>query len=124
MIGVQAANAPSVYLSWKEGRIVSTSSADTIADGLATRVPFELTFSIIKDQIDDIVTVTERELRESVFHFFRTTHQAAEPAAAATLAAARKLAGELAGKKVVLIHSGCNIDSQLMGTILQEYSVV
>ncbi len=122
VIGVQAEKAPSIYLSWKKGSIVETDSAETIADGLATRVPFELTFSILRNQIDDIVTVSEQELRLAVFQIFRTTHHVAEPAAAATLAAALKLSSRLSGKKVVLALTGCNIDSVLLRDILVEYS--
>jgi threonine dehydratase len=123
VVGVQAENAPSIYLSWKKGRIVETDSADTIADGLATRVPFELTYSILRDQIDDIVTVSEDELRLAVYQVFRTTHHVAEPAAAATVAAGLKLKSRLRGKKVVLALTGCNIDSVLLGEILMEYSL-
>ena len=123
VVGVQAENAPSIYLSWKKGRIVETDSADTIADGLATRVPFELTYSILRDQIDDIVTVSEEELRLAVYQVFRTTHHVAEPAAAATVAAGLKLKSRLRRKKVVLALTGCNIDSVLLGEILMEYSL-
>lgn len=122
VVGVQAERAPSIYLSWKQGSIVKTDSADTIADGLATRVPFGLTFSILRNQIDDIVTVSEEELRLAVFQIFRTTHHVAEPAAAATVAAAIKLGSQLSGKKVVLALTGCNIDSVLLRDILVEHS--
>jgi threonine dehydratase len=122
VVGVQAENAPSIYLSWKKGSIVETESADTIADGLATRVPFELTYSILRDQIDDILTVSEEEIRLAVFQVFRTTHHVAEPAAAATVAAGLKLKSRLRGKKVVLALTGCNIDSILLREILVENS--
>lgn len=120
VIGVQAENAPAVYRSWKQGKMIQTDSADTIADGLATRVPFELPFSILQKQIDEIITVSEDELRTAVYQFFRTTHQVAEPAAAATLAAAYKLRSRLKGLKTVLILSGCNIASNLLAEILQD----
>jgi threonine dehydratase len=110
VIGVQAERAPSVYLSWKEGRITETESADTFADGLATRVPFEMTFNIIRGGISDIVTVSEEEMRSSVRLLLETTHNLAEGAGAAPLAAALKLRDRLRGKKVVIILSGGNID--------------
>lgn len=122
VIGVQASRAPAVYLSWKQGCFVETESCDTIADGLATRVPFELPLSIISRYIDDIVTVEECEIREAVYEFFRTTHHVAEPAAAATLAAARKLGSRIAGKRVVLILSGGNISTEVFRGILSEFS--
>ena len=110
VIGVQAERAPSVYLSWKEGRIIETESADTFADGLATRVPFEMTFNIIREGISVIVTVSEEEMRSSVRLLLETTHNLAEGAGAAPLAAGLKLRDRLRGKKVVIILSGGNID--------------
>ncbi len=122
VIGVQAENAPSIYRSWKEGRIVTTDSADTVADGLATRVPFELTFSIIQEQIDDIILASEREIESAVYDYYRTTHNVAEGAAAAALAAALKIKDRLSGKSVVLILTGGNIATELFAQILNRYS--
>lgn len=121
VIGVQAEKAPAVYLSWKTGAEVTTDSANTIADGLATRVPFELTFSLIKDTIDDIVTVSEDELAWAVYQIFRTCHNVAEPAGAAALAGAAKIRNQIAGKKVVLILSGSNITRAMFQDILSKY---
>lgn len=121
VIGVQAEQAPSMYLSWKQGAVVITESAETIADGLATRVPFELTFSLIKDTIDDMVTVSEEELAWAVFQIFKNSHNVAEPAGAAALAGAAKLRGRIAGKKVVLVLSGGNISTDLFLEILSRY---
>ncbi|MDA2925783.1 threonine dehydratase [Acidobacteria bacterium AH-259-G07] len=122
VVGVQAERAPSVYRSWKEGKIQTTDCCDTMADGLATRVPFELTFSIICRHVDDIVTVSEEELAGAVYHLYRTTHNVAEGAGAAALAAARKFGRQLAGKKVVLILSGSNIEAGLFRRILEEHA--
>ncbi len=120
VIGVQAANAPSIYLSWKKGEKVTTDSADTMADGLATRVPFEMTFDIIHRYVDEVVTVTEEELMEAVFRIFQTTHNVAEGAGAATTAAAFKLRSRLAGKKVALVLSGGNITASLFQQVLER----
>jgi threonine dehydratase len=122
VIGVQAEKAPAVYLSWKKGSEVITESADTIADGLATRVPFELPFSLIKDTIDDIVTVSEDELAWAVYEVFRTSHNVAEPAGAAAVAGAARLRNRIAGKKVVLILSGGNISGTMFQKILARYN--
>ena len=75
VIGVQAERAPAIYLSWKEKRLISTESADTFADGLATRVPAEMTQNIINQKVDDIVTVSEEELRVQsvIYSFIRIT---------------------------------------------------
>lgn len=121
VIGVQADQAPAVYLSWKQGELVTTESSHTMADGLATRVPFELTFSIIRRLVDEIVTVTEEELCEAVYHLYRTTHNVAEGAGAAATAAALKLRSRLAGKKVVVVLSGCNIEARIFQGILEKY---
>ncbi|MFQ5739707.1 MAG: threonine dehydratase [Acidobacteriota bacterium] len=121
VIGVQAENAAAVYLSWKQGAIVTTESADTMADGLATRVPFELPFSIINRHVDEIVTVNEEELERAVFQLYRTTHNIAEGAGAASTAAAYKLRNQLGGKKVVLVLSGCNISAAILGRILAKF---
>lgn len=120
VIGVQAEKAPAVYASWKQGKTITTDSADTMADGLATRVPFELTFSIICKHVDEIVTVSEEEICESIYLLYRTTHNVAEGAGAAATAAARRFGSRLAGKKVVLILSGSNIETALFSQILSN----
>ena len=120
VIGVQAERAPSVYLSWREGRLVETESADTFADGLATRVPFEMTFNIIRRGISDIMTVSEQEIKSGIRLLLETTHNLAEGAGAAPLAAGLKIGGQLKGKKVVLILSGGNIDMATLRWVLMD----
>ncbi len=121
VIGVQAEKAPAVYLSWKKGRMVTTDSADTMAGGLATRVPFELTFSIIRRHADEIVTVSDEELKAAIYQMYRTTHNVAEGAGAAALAAACRFRNRITGKKIVLILSGSNIEAAVFRQILEEY---
>jgi threonine dehydratase len=120
VVGVQAERAPSVYLSWKEGRIIETESADTFADGLATRVPFEMTFNIIRGGISDIVTVSEEEIRAGIRLLLETTHNLAEGAGAAPLAAGLKMRDQLRRKKVVIILSGGNIDLATLKWVLTD----
>ena len=110
IIGVQSERACALSRSLEAGKIVSVDSADTFADGLATRMAFELPFEIVKDQVDRIVLVSEDEMREGVRTALETTHNVAEGAAAASYAAAYKVRASLARKKVVLVHSGHNID--------------
>jgi threonine dehydratase len=110
IIGVQAERAPALAQSLASGRLVSTESADTFAGGLATRFAFELPFSLLKDQLDRVVLVTEEEMREAVREALETTHNVAEGAAAAAYAAARKIRASLAGKRVVIVHTGQNTD--------------
>ena len=120
VIGVQAEKAPSVYLSWKEGRIIETERADTFADGLATRVPFETTFDIIRGGISEIITVSEEEIKSSIRLLLETTHNLAEGAGAAPLAAGIKIGDQLRGKKVVIVLSGGNIDVATLRWVLTD----
>jgi threonine dehydratase len=118
VIGVQAARADAFARSWQTGTRVVGDSADTFAEGMATRVTFDLTFGILKQQLDDIVTLSEDELRDGVRLALRATHNLAEGAGAASLAAAMKLRSELAGKKVVCVMSGGNIDQATLARTL------
>ncbi|MCZ6679791.1 MAG: threonine dehydratase [Candidatus Poribacteria bacterium] len=118
VIGVQAENAPAVYLSWKAGRQVETDSCNTVADGLATRVPFDLPFSILKKGISQIVLVNEEEIREGMRMALRYTHNLAEGAAAAPIVAALKLKAMLADQKVVMVMSGANLDAETLKWVL------
>jgi threonine dehydratase len=112
VIGVQAARADAFARSWRTGTRVVGDSADTFAEGMATRVTFDLTFDILKRELDDVVTLTEEELAAGMRMALRTTHNLAEGAGAAALAASVKLADRLAGKKVVAVMSGGNIDDE------------
>lgn len=120
VIGVQAERAPAVYLSWKERQLVTTDSADTFADGLATRVPAEMTQEIINRLVDEIVTVSEEEMAAAIRLLLFHTHNLAEGAGAAPLAAALKRRRQLAGKRVVIILSGGNIDTATLRWVLQQ----
>jgi len=118
VIGVQAENAPAVYLSWKNKRLFETKYADTFAEGLATRVPFGLTFSIISSMIDDIVLVSESDLKQAILTLLETTRQLAEGAGAASTAATFKLREQLRGKKVALPLTGGNLTFKTLREIL------
>jgi len=120
IIGVQAEKAPSVYLSWKNKRFIKTKSAETFADGLATRVPFKLTLGIINKLIDDIILVSEEEMKKAILTLLETTHQLAEGAGAASTAAAFKLRRRLQGKKVVLVLTGGNLTLQTLRDIFKN----
>ena len=94
------------------------TSADTLAEGIAARVTFDLTFGILKAYLDDFILLTEDELAEGVRLALRTTHNLAEGAGAASLAAAVKLKPSLAGQRVACIMSGGNLDSTRLRGIL------
>jgi threonine dehydratase len=120
IIGVQAENAPAVYQSWKKRRLCETDSANTFADGLATRVAFELPFRLMQEGLDDMVLVSEAEMRQAILRLFRTTHNLAEGAGAASIAAAWQLRHTLHGQKVVMVLSGGNIDLTTLRWVLAE----
>jgi len=119
VIGAQAERAPAVYRSWKEGRLVETGYPDTFAEGLATRVAFELPFSILRKYLDDMVLVSEEEIEQAVVLLLETAHQLAEGAGAAATAAARKISGRIAGKRVALMLSGGNITVEQLRRVLK-----
>jgi threonine dehydratase len=118
IIGVQAARADAFTRSWRSGTRIVGDRADTFAEGVATRVTFDLTYDLLKRELDDIVTLTEEELAEGVRLALRATHNLAEGAGAASLMAAWKLRGELAGKTVVCVMSGGNMDTTVLRRIL------
>ena len=118
VIGVQAIEADAFTRSWRGPQRVFTDRTSTFAEGLATRFSFDLTFGILKRELDDIVTLTEEELEEGVRLALRATHNLAEGAGAASLAAAMKLRDRLRGKKVVAVMSGGNMNAAVLRRIL------
>lgn len=116
IVGVQSTEAPSYALSFKAGRIVSTNSSNTRADGLATRVPDAEAFDIIRKGASRIVEVSDDEIASAIRSYWTDTHNLAEGAGAAALAAATQEKTRLAGKRVGLILSGGNIDFELFRT--------
>lgn len=109
VIGVQTEAMPVVYESWKARRPLAFERGRTFADGLATRVAFELTHEIYTRLVDDIRLVSEDDMRRAIGELLETAHVLAEGAGAAPLAAARAMAGELRGRKVALVVSGGNL---------------
>ncbi len=108
VIAVQAAGAPAAYLAWK-AREWRTAPINTFAGGLATGEPFMMPQQILWQYLDDFVLVEDDELRVGVRLLLEKAKTLAEPAGAASLAAALRLRESLAGKKVALILSGGNI---------------
>jgi threonine dehydratase len=120
VIGVQAARASSAYESWRQKRLVSTGRADTFAEGVQTRVAFEMTQAILWENLREFVLVEEEEMRRAMVHYLERARTLAEGAAAAPLAAAIKLAPELEGKKVVLYLSGGNVSRENLVRVLTD----
>jgi threonine dehydratase len=120
IVGVVAERAPTYALSFAVGKPISTNSADTMAGGLAVRVPNPEALEIILRGAARIVTVSEAEIRRAMRIMLTDTHNAAEGAGAAPLAAALQERQCLAGKRVALIQSGGNIDRALLAEVLAE----
>jgi threonine dehydratase len=120
VIGVQSELAPAMTLSWRCGSPVETDTPRTFAEGMATRVPAALTLEIMRRHVHDMVLVSDPELREAVRLVLRVTHNLAEGAGAAATAAAFQLRNQLAGKTVVGVLSGGNLDLRELRNILAE----
>ena len=118
IIGVQAANADAFTRSFRTGNRVVGESANTFAEGMATRVTFDLTFELLQRELHDIVVLSEEELAEGVRLALRATHNLAEGAGAASLAAAMKIRDQLQGKRVVAVMSGGNLDAAKLRGVL------
>jgi threonine dehydratase len=116
--GVQAERASAIHDSWHAGRPVTHDSADTFADGLATRQPYALTFPALLSGLAGFITVSESEIADAVRLLLRTTHNLAEGAGAAGLAGLRRLSGDLAGREVAVILSGGNIDAETLRRVV------
>src|SRR6266550_2603843 len=109
VIAVQSESAPAMWHAWKNGTLDAYPMMKTEHEGLATRVPFELTNRILWDLLDDFVLVTDEEINDAIRLLAQHAKQVAEGAGAASLAAAIKLRDRLRGKKVVGILTGGNI---------------
>lgn len=122
VIGVQAESADAFTRSWRSGTRVAAERVATLAEGVATRVTFDLPFSILQRELDDVVTLSEEELAGGIRLALRATHNLAEGAGAAPLAAAMKLRERLAGKTVVCVMSGGNLDAATLMRVLATAS--
>ena len=118
VIGVQAEGAPAFYQSWKNGAVRHTDGVKTDAEGLATGRGYELPLLILRNRLDDVVLVSDDEMRNAVRSIFRATGQVAELSGAASTAAAFKIREQLQGKRVILLVSGGNIESKKLADIL------
>jgi threonine dehydratase len=115
---VQATGAPAIYESWKAGRMLELPSADTFADGVATRAAYAMTFPALRDGLADFVTVTDREIANALRLLLTTTHNLVEGAGAVGLAGVMKLREELHDKQVGIFLSGGNIDAATLRQVM------
>jgi len=115
---VQAAGASAIHDAWHLGAPVSKPSADTFADGLATRNTYPFTFGALREGLAGFVTVTDAEIAAAVLLVLRATHTLVEGAGAAGLAGCLGLRRALAGKTVGIVLSGANIDRTTLARVL------
>jgi threonine dehydratase len=120
VIATQSEGAPAMWHAWKNRSLEPYPTMQTEHEGLATRVPFEMTNKILWELLDDFVLVSDEEINEAIRLLARHAKQIAEGAGAASLAAAIKLRGQLQGKKVVGILTGGNITSERFGRMLMN----
>jgi len=123
IVGVQSTGAPSYALSFAAGKPVSTATGNTLADGVATRVPDADAFAIIARGASRIVQVSDDEIAAAVRAYWIDTHNLAEGAGAAPLAAALQEKAGNRGKRVGLILSGGNIDFDLFQKWIAQQAV-
>lgn len=116
--GVQAAGASAIHDAWHLGQPVSLPTAETFADGLATRNTYPFTFGALREGLAGFVTVSEAEIAAAVRLAIETTHTLVEGAGAAGLAGLIKLRAVLAGRTVGVVFSGANIDKQTLRRVL------
>ena len=120
VVGVVSENAAAYALSFDTGHPVSTNSANTIADGMACRVPDPAAVAIINAGAARVVQVSDEEIKTAMRAYYTDCHQLAEGAGAAPLAAAMQERAKLGGKTVGVVLSGGNIDKELYARVLAE----
>ncbi|HEV7411235.1 MAG TPA: threonine dehydratase [Bradyrhizobium sp.] len=113
IVGVQSTEAPSYALSFAAGAVVTTATSNTMADGMATRIPDPDALAIIRKGASRIVQVTDDEVAAAMRAYWTDTHNLAEGAGAAALAAAMQERKTIKGRRVGVVLSGGNIDLDL-----------
>lgn len=121
VVGVQSEAAPCMTYSFREKRPVNTDSCNTFAGGIAVRVAIPEAVNLMLEVVDDVILVSENELKKAMALFLKAVGVLLEGAGAAALAAALKLKDELRGKSVCLVATGCNVDETLQQEILRDY---
>jgi len=123
IIGVEAERSPSMFESVKAGKIIELSSAETFADGIAVRKPGEITFEIVKKYVDDIITLSEEEMKLAIFILAKEAKIIAEGAGASSVAALLSKKVDIKNiSNIVCMISGGNIDMDIFKDILNNFN--
>lgn len=120
VIGVQAAGAPAMLNSRRAGHVEPALSVRTIADGIAVKRPGALTFAMIEQYVDDIVTVDEQEISRAILIFLERSKLMVEGAGAVGLAALLSGKVPVGNQTVATVVSGGNIDVSLLSRIIEK----
>ena len=120
IMGVQSERAPSYFLSWKKGSAVETETCDTIADGLATRIPVLANVEAIRELVDEVILVSEEEMLRAIGRLLIDEHVIAEPAGAAATAAYLKTNHGNRGN-VALLVTGANASPNVLRQAIATY---
>jgi threonine dehydratase len=116
---VEPEGANAMYRSLQAGRVIQLEKTETIADGLAVQRPDEGTFRIIQENVDDVILVSDSEIKEAIFLLLERAKLLVEPAGAVSLAAVlKRRIPDMVGRKVAVLLSGGNIDFHLLREIL------
>lgn len=120
VIGVQSTGAPTVFEAWKSRTLVQLDSIDTFAEGIATREAFAMPSQMLWDTVDEIMLVSDADLKRAMLTLLETTRLVAEGAGAAGLAGAYARREKFAGRKVAVIVSGGNLTLEVLSDAINE----
>ena len=118
IVGVQAERAPCMALSFEAGQPVDTEHCDTFASGVAVRIAIPVAVDLVNEVVDEMLLVSEAEMKAAMANYWRSTGQLPEGAGAAALAAALKYREKFAGKTVCLLATGANVDDGLRQEVI------
>lgn len=120
VIGVQAAGAPSMYRSIKEGKMVTLDHVNTIADGIAVKTPGDLTYEMVKKYVDDVVVVDDAQVAAAIVTLMEDQKTVAEGAGACAVAAVLSGLVDAENKKTVCLVSGGNVDMTTLSRVINR----
>jgi threonine dehydratase len=120
IVGVVAEGAPAYALSFEAGHKIAAPVTTLLGDGMACRVPDDDSLAVVLENVDGVVQVSEEEIRQAMRILFTDTHNIAEGAGAAGLAAALKEKEALQRKRVGLVLTGGNVDHNMFARVLLD----
>jgi threonine dehydratase len=120
IIGVEAEGAPSMKQSIEQGRIIPLTSLSTIADGIAVKTPGDVTYGLVREHVDHVVTVDDEEISNALYLLLQRSKLVVEPAGATSLAAILAGKQDVKGRNAVALLSGGNVDLAMLTQIVER----